>query len=51
MNPNKALWEKGDFTRIGRGGVYTSRFYVEKLLKEPQSIASGSHESCAELHW
>jgi len=32
MNPNKALWEKGDFTRIAR----TMRRAVHRTEPEPQ---------------
>src|SRR3990167_10110515 len=35
MNPNKALWEKGDFTRIARGMRASGEALVRELRVTP----------------
>ena len=41
MNPNKALWEKGDFTRIADTMRESGEALVQRLLPPPER-----HQGC-----
>ena len=44
MNPNKALWEKGDFTRIAEGMRESGEALVADIGIEPGIHQPGNHQ-------
>jgi hypothetical protein len=44
MNPNKALWEKGDFTRIAESMRESGEELVQRLRRRHDGVAGGPIE-------